>query len=127
MNPYREVGKGPYGRVVRLQGAAIRPIPRNTAQITMCTNCKRRSASWEVGQKGPAPRLACSMCVLYELPDMARQREALDGFIEAVEKSRDKLMPRDGEGRLSQVDDADRIAGALIATERVLAVRGRAR
>ncbi len=109
---------------VDISGMSLRPVPTELHEKVMCTNCQKNAARWEFAEgAAPASAFACSSCLLYEVPRLKEQRLQLEFLVSGVEKRVSTIFDRDAEGRLSNTDDADRIAFGLVMTNRFMQSR----
>src|SRR5690349_19678667 len=101
-------------RSVDLFGLVVRPVPAEILNKVACTNCKECPARWDLGKLS----YACSFCLLYRIDVLRQQRSKLDGLIREVEKVRGVIFARDKAGCLSEEADWDRIAFAIVASNK---------
>lgn len=102
----------------------VRPLPSDK-DLVSCTSCRKAQARWELA-KGLeiAIHFVCSICLLYRLPAMQAQRPALDGLIEAVEKTIGTRFDREADGSIQHIEDANRIAYGIVMAQRYERSRG---
>lgn len=112
-------------RSVSLFGYDLRPVPTEILNKVACTNCKERPARWDYGDRALLS-YACSFCLLYDFDVIGRQRSGLDWLIRETEKVRGVIFPRDKEGRLAEEKDLDRIAFAIVASNKAVSIRNQA-
>lgn len=111
-------------RSVSLFGFVVRPVPTEILNKVACTNCRERPARWDFG-KAHTLNYSCSFCLLYHLEILRQQRSSLDWLIRETEKARGVVFTRDKEGRLTEEQDWDRIAFAVVASNKAVEIRGR--
>jgi len=112
------------GRSVDIGKLPIRPLPKEMFEIVVCTNCMTRPAKWEFAEGAQAARaFSCSHCFLYEIPQLQEQRIQVDLLVDQVEKKTNLFFKRDEQGRLSEPNDADRIAFGIVMSQRFLQSR----
>lgn len=105
-------------RSVVLNGLPIRPIPKELLNTVVCTDCQQNPARWELGPPSPtAPNYACSFCFLYKI--VKSQREQVDWLIREAERARGVIFHRNSDGLLVVEEDADCIAFAVVAGNKI--------
>lgn len=105
---------------VTLQGLPVRPVPRELLDKVVCTHCKENPARWEVGPALEGSwNYACSFCFLYALPVVCEQRPQLNWLIREAEKARGVIFQRNKDGALIKELDADCIAFAIVAGNKI--------
>lgn len=98
----------------------LRPLP-HAMRGNACAWCDRRQSVWElVSRKGP--ETVCSLCLLYHEEVWTKEIEQI---ITQVEVARGCMFDRDARARLTRCEDADRVMGVVVLTDRVTGVRER--
>lgn len=98
-----------------------------------CSSCKGVDASWKVFAPGSAPdakpELWCAKCWLYLSPWCEEYKDGIEVLIEGVQVDMNVFFLKDpATNRLVMQVDANRILGAIVAVDRMLATalgRGR--
>lgn len=106
---------------VDLHGLRLRPLPKELFEMVACVHCRNRPARWEMAM-GPemAWNYACSLCFLYGVPFMKKQREAVDFLAAEIEKARKETWKRSEDGMLLSEDAADCVAFGLVMAQRFI-------
>jgi hypothetical protein len=108
-------------KAVDLGGVPIRPLPKEMFETVLCTNCREQAAKWEFAQGAQtAWSFSCSKCLLYEVPNLKEQRLQVDFLVDEIERAMKTAFPRDPEGRVVLVKDADRIAFGIVMAQRFM-------
>lgn len=108
--------------VINAQGLRVLP---NELQGSACALCDKRQAVWEMVAPGvDAQMIVCSFCYLYH-PSNAEMFSRLPQFIEELEKVKSRVFPKNPDGRLTEISDANGILSALVMTSRIFQMRGR--
>jgi Pyruvate/2-oxoacid:ferredoxin oxidoreductase delta subunit len=103
----------------------LQPITEARLQDSECAHCRKTRARWLFKPiEDDKPLFMCAVCWLYESEWSKNRREDLDALIADTEQEIGSLFSRDGEGRLNNGRDADRIMGAICALSRVMQMRG---
>ena len=111
-------------QVVEIGSLSLRPLPKELFESVLCTNCKKNAARWEFAEgASPAKTFACSLCFLYEVPQLKEQRKQVDHLISEVEQQMSHRFPRDEDLRLILPNDADRVAFGIIMARRFMQSR----
>jgi hypothetical protein len=107
---------------VDLQGLVVRPVPPELLDKVVCTNCQENPARWDFGEKAEW-NYTCSFCFLYKLKLLCDQRSKIDWLIRETEKVRGVAFLCHENGILSKEVDADCIAFAIVAGNKVFDAR----
>lgn len=101
--------------------------PRADTETMPCTTCHRSTARWYV-LKSRDPDLWLSMCArcwLYESDWGKGQADEIASLVAAVETRMGKPFQHGEDGKLTHVDDADRILSSIAVTARIFHVADR--
>jgi hypothetical protein len=108
-------------KAVDLHGLRLRPLPKELFDVVACVHCRNRPARWEMAM-GPemAWNYACSLCFLYGVPFMKKQREAIDELTAQIEFARKETWKRTEDGKLIDENAADCVAFGIVMAQRYL-------
>jgi hypothetical protein len=99
---------------------AVKPLPKSMWGAN-CAICDKPHAKWEY-LHGDKRKILCSRCLLYRSKLSNTFEGGLKEMIKAVERERGIAFKKK-DGELTNADDADRIAGAIVFANRVHAIR----
>lgn len=98
----------------------LKPLP-DDLKGAACKVCGELSSSWGLPEQDAAT--VCSICLLYETPWGRRNTLQLSEYLIHVEEKRSSVYERSSTGRLLYPADADSIAGVLVWTTKLFAIK----
>ena len=112
---------------ILIDTSRVGPIVDAQLRDSKCADCGKTRARWTF-QPEDAPvegaLLMCSICWLYDSNWGKNRREDIDALVTETENEMRTVFMRDGQRRMSSVDDADRIMGAICYLSRMMQMRG---
>lgn len=106
---------------INFDGSSIRVLPRQLQNVTCC-ECDKPRAKWELVRAPQGEGFTCSLCMLYKTRWGDDNAAHLLAFVDAVMEHTGQPIRMD-HGRIVKIEDADRIFGAIVAENKVTALR----
>lgn len=106
---------------INFDGSSLRVLPRQL-QNAHCCECDKPQAKWELTRAQQGEGFICSLCMLYETRWGEENKTQLLEFVDAVVEYTGKPIMMDN-GRIVNLEDADRIFGAIVAENKVTSLR----
>jgi hypothetical protein len=101
--------------------STIMPLPE-AMWGSNCSVCDRRQSRWEHvldTSRRSGVRPICSLCWLYGSKWAEDNEEQLRVFVRAVHAARGGRLELDEKGRMTSIEQADRVMGSLVFTSRL--------